>query len=286
MNINWETGLYCLIGNPINKSLSPDIHNYFFKINNLNDIYLSFNVEEQNLENLIMGLKSLNVKGFNVTIPHKIEIINYMDEITKEAKLLGAVNTVINADGKLIGDNTDGKGFIKSLKDEKVKVEEKEVLIIGAGGAAHAISISLAINGVKKITILNRKKEKAKILKKKINENFKDVIVNYDSITDFHTDVFNSDIVINCTSVGMYPNIEKTLVGLKNFKSKTVVCDIVYKPLKTKFLEIAEKDGLKTVNGIGMLVNQAVLSQKVWNNISEKNVEKCSEEIKGFLLNK
>src|SRR5699024_8304521 len=210
MNINWETGLYCIIGNPINKSLSPDIHNYFFKINNLNDIYLSFNVEEQNIENLIMGLKSLNVKGFNVTITHKIEIINYMDEITKGGKLLGAVNTVINAGGKLIGDNTDGKGFIKALKDEKVKVEEKEVLIIGAGGAAHAISISLAINGVKKITILNKKKEKAKILKKKINENFKDVIVNYDSISNFNTDVFNSDIVINCTSVGMYPNIEKT----------------------------------------------------------------------------
>lgn len=286
MNIDWNTNLYGLIGNPISKSLSPKIHNYFFRVNKINSVYLAFNIKEKDLGKALKSLKLLNIKGFNVTVPHKIKIMDYMDEVTKEAEILGAVNTVINISGKLIGDNTDGKGFIESLKQEGIKLEGKNILIIGAGGAAHAISLSLAMNGVNKIYILNRSIDNALFLKERLETRFKDLIVDYDTIENFNLDISDIDIVINCTSVGMYPQIQSTPINLEGFKKSVIICDIVYKPLKTKMLKNAEKLGFKTIDGLGMLVNQAILSQKSWCNISEKNVEKNVKEIKGFLLKK
>ena len=283
MNINWETKLYCLIGHPISKSLSPIIHNNFFKLNNLNSIYLAFDIDEGEIKNTIHALKAINVQGFNVTIPYKIKIMNYLDEISKEAKLIGAVNTVKNENGKLIGYNTDGLGFLKSLEDKNIDIKNKNVLVIGAGGAANAICTSLALAGINKIYINNRNIDKAKKLAKKLKIQFPNLNVNYGDLS--LNNVFKEEIhmVINCTSVGMYPNIDEIPILLNGFSKDLIVYDIVYKPNKTKLLKIAEDNGYTTIGGLSMLINQGLYSEKIWLDKEIKNIFENRDKIKRIL---
>ena len=283
MNINWETKLYCLIGHPISKSLSPIIHNNFFKLNNLNNIYLAFDIDEGEIKNTIHALKAINVQGFNVTIPYKIKIMNYLDEISKEAKLIGAVNTVKNENGKLIGYNTDGLGFLKSLEDKNIDIKNKNVLVIGAGGAANAICTSLALAGINKIYINNRNIDKAKKLAKKLKIQFPNLNVNYGDLS--LNNVFKEEIhmVINCTSVGMYPNIDEIPILLNGFSKDLIVYDIVYKPSKTKFLKIGEDNGYTTIGGLSMLINQGLYSEKIWLDKEIKNIFENRDKIKRIL---
>ena len=283
MNINWETKLYCLIGHPISKSLSPIIHNNFFKLNNLNSIYLAFDIDEGEIKNTIHALKAINVQGFNVTIPYKIKIMNSLDEISKEAKLIGAVNTVKNENGKLIGYNTDGLGFLKSLEDKNIDIKNKNVLVIGAGGAANAICTSLALAGINKIYINNRNIDKAKKLAKKLKIQFPNLNVNYGDLS--LNNVFKEEIhmVINCTSVGMYPNIDEIPILLNGFSKDLIVYDIVYKPNKTKLLKIAEDNGYTTIGGLSMLINQGLYSEKIWLDKEIKNIFENRDKIKRIL---
>ena len=283
MNINWETKLYCLIGHPISKSLSPIIHNNFFKLNNLNNIYLAFDIDEGEIKNTIHALKAINVQGFNVTIPYKIKIMNSLDEISKEAKLIGAVNTVKNENGKLIGYNTDGLGFLKSLEDKNIDIKNKNVLVIGAGGAANAICTSLALAGINKIYINNRNIDKAKKLAKKLKIQFPNLNVNYGDLS--LNNVFKEEIhmVINCTSVGMYPNIDEIPILLNGFSKDLIVYDIVYKPSKTKFLKIGEDNGYTTIGGLSMLINQGLYSEKIWLDKEIKNTFGNCDKIKRIL---
>lgn len=285
MNIDWSTDLYCLIGHPISKSLSPKIHNYIFSENKTNGIYLCFDVKEKSLETVISSFKALNIKGFNVTIPYKIEIMKYLDDIDREAEMLGAVNTVKNFDGRLIGYNTDGIGFLKSLKNKGIEITNKTFLILGAGGASSAISTRLAIEGAKKIIILNRDLNKAKKIACKIEDNFRDVLVNYGpyNFIDFNFDEVN--IIVNCTSVGMYPNIDFVPIDLNLFRKKVLVYDVVYKPLKTKFLKMAEDKGFATMSGISMLINQAIASQQIWYGDNNFKFDVIEKRLEGFLYN-
>lgn len=282
MNIDWNTDVYCLIGNPISKSLSPKIHNYIFSLNNKNSVYLAFKVEE-NLKTVIHSFRALNIKGFNVTIPYKVEIMKYLDGIEEDAKVLGAVNTVKNVNGKLVGYNTDGTGFIKSLKKEGIKIENKNFIILGSGGASQAISKKLAMEGAKKIVILNRTVEKAITLGKSIKNMFNQVDVYCDSL-DNVCKYLETDVVINCTSIGMYPNESLSPVDSTIFNKNTVICDIIYKPIETKFLRDAKQNNAKTIGGLSMLINQAILSQQIWSN-SNNEILKYFEKIKGFLCN-
>lgn len=282
MNIDWNTDVYCLIGNPISKSLSPKIHNYIFSLNNKNSVYLAFKVEE-NLKTVIHSFRALNIKGFNVTIPYKVEIMKYLDGIEEDAKVLGAVNTVKNVNGKLVGYNTDGTGFIKSLKKEGIKIENKNFIILGSGGASQAISKKLAMEGAKKIVILNRTVEKATTLGKSIKNMFNQVDVYCDSL-DNVCKYLETDVVINCTSIGMYPNESLSPVDSTIFNKNTVICDIIYKPIETKFLRDAKQNNAKTIGGLSMLINQAILSQQIWSN-SNNEILKYFEKIKGFLCN-
>lgn len=282
MNIDWNTDVYCLIGNPISKSLSPKIHNYIFSLNNKNSVYLAFKVEE-NLKTVIHSFRALNIKGFNVTIPYKVEIMKYLDGIEEDAKVLGAVNTVKNVNGKLVGYNTDGTGFIKSLKKEGIKIENKNFIILGSGGASQAISKKLAMEGAKKIVILNRTVEKATTLGKSIKNMFNQVDVYCDSLDNVYK-YLETDVVINCTSIGMYPNESLSPVDSTIFNKNTVICDIIYKPIETKFLRDAKQNNAKTIGGLSMLINQAILSQQIWSN-SNNEILKYFEKIKGFLCN-
>lgn len=283
MDMKGNEDVYCLIGDPIAKSLSPIINNNYYKIIGKNNIYLAFNVEEKDLADVINVFKILNIKGFNVTLPHKIRIMKYLDSISDEAKILGAVNTVKNKNGRLIGYNTDGMGFLKSLELEDVEVKDKTLLILGAGGAANAISISLAMKGVKKIVISNRTLSKAKILAEKISKKFPKVLSDYDDLKLKKVKKEKIDIIVNCTSVGMYPNIDESPISLHGFSQNLIVYDIIYKPRKTKLMELAEEKGYYTINGLSMLINQALCSQEIWFEKKDYNFFKNYKEIKRIL---
>ncbi len=264
MNINWETKLYCLIGHPISKSLSPIIHNNFFQLNNLNSIYLAFDIDEREIKNTVHAFKAMNVQGFNVTIPYKIKIMDYLDEVSNEARLMGAVNTVKNENGKLIGYNTDGLGFLKSLEDKNIDIKNKNVLVLGAGGAANAICTALALAGVNTIYINNRDIDKGKKLAKKTKMQFSNIDINYGDLSLKNIIKEKIHMVINCTSVGMYPNIDQTPILLNGFSKDLIVYDIIYKPKKTKLLKFAEDKGYTTIGGLSMLINQGLCSQEIW----------------------
>lgn len=283
MDINFNKDVYCLIGNPIAKSLSPIINNSYYKIIGKNNIYLAFNVKEKDLADVINVFKILNIKGFNVTLPHKISIMEHLDSISDEAKILGAVNTVKNKNGRLIGYNTDGMGFLKSLELEDVGVKDKTVLVLGAGGAANAISISLAKEGVKKIIISNRTLSKAKILAEKISRKFPKVTSEYDSLKLKNVRKEKIDIIVNCTSVGMHPNIDESPINLHGFSENLIIYDIIYKPRRTKLMELAEKKDYYTINGLSMLINQALCSQEIWLEVEDYNFLKNYKEIKRIL---
>ena len=272
MDITWNTNIYCLIGHPISKTLSPIIHNNFYRINNINNVYLTFDVEKEDLENIVKSFKILNIKGFNVTLHHKISIMEHLDNISEEAKKIGAVNTVKNENGKLIGYNTDCMGFLKSLELNNIYVKDKTVLILGSGGAAKAISTSLALAGVKKIFINNRTLIKAKSLAKRIKNQFPGILVKWGDLGLNNICKHEIDIIVNCTSVGMYPSVEKSPISFDGFSKDSIVYDIIYKPKKTKFLKLAEERGNPTIGGLSMLINQALYSQKIWMENKNDNI--------------
>lgn len=285
MNINWETKLYCLIGHPISKSLSPIIHNNFFQLNNLNSIYLAFDIDEREIKNTVHAFKAMNVQGFNVTIPYKIKIMDYLDEVSNEARLMGAVNTVKNENGKLIGYNTDGLGFLKSLEDKNIDIKNKNVLVLGAGGAANAICTALALAGVNTIYINNRDIDKGKKLAKKTKMQFSNIDINYGDLSLKNIIKEKIYMVINCTSVGMYPNIDQTPILLNGFSKDLIVYDIIYKPKKTKLLKFAEDKGYTTIGGLSMLINQGLCSQEIWLDKEMKNIFENYDKIKRILEN-
>lgn len=285
MEITWNTKLYCLIGKPINKSLSPIIHNNIFKILNNNSIYLAFNIEENNLKTAIDGFKAMEIGGFNVTIPYKKSIIKYLDDITPEAKAMGAVNTVKNHNGKFIGYNTDGDGALQTFYDNDIDIKDKNILLIGAGGAAYAIAYALAKKEVHRITIANRTLEHSFLLQKKINEINSKVLTELTDLKLDNIDKKNIDIIINSTSIGMYPLENLAPLELSGFFSNTIVYDIVYKPYETKLIKEAKARGFKSFNGISMLLNQAIFSQNIWENLDKKINLEIFRKIEGILPN-
>ena len=262
MNITGSTNIVGLIGNPVEHSFSPQMHNAAFKALNLDYAYVAFDVNPANLKTAVSGAKSLNIKGFNVTIPHKINVINYLNTLDDIAKLIGAVNTI---DFKnLKGYNTDGIGAIKAI-EEIDSVKNKNIVIAGAGGASRAISFYLAKYGADKITILNRNIDKAKNLANDIlNSNLIEDIKT-DSISQINDYLNDSDILINTTPVGMSPNInDKPIATADNMHDDLIVFDAVYNPNETVLLKEAIKANAKPVYGIKMLLYQGAESFKIW----------------------
>ncbi|MBE6502895.1 MAG: shikimate dehydrogenase [Methanobrevibacter sp.] len=262
MNITGSTNIVGLIGNPVEHSFSPQMHNAAFKALNLDYTYVAFDVNPADLKTAINGAKSLNIKGFNVTIPHKINVINYLNTLDDIAKLIGAVNTI---DFKnLKGYNTDGIGAIKAI-EEIDSVKNKNIVIAGAGGASRAISFYLAKYGADKITILNRNIDKAKNLANDIlNSNLIEDIKT-DSISQINDYLNDSNILINTTPVGMSPNInDKPIATADNMHEDLIVFDAVYNPNETVLLKEAIKANAKPVYGIKMLLYQGAESFKIW----------------------
>lgn len=268
MNINIDTKIIGLLGYPLAQSLSPLMHNKAFEKCNLNKIYIPIEVLPENLEAVINGIKRMNFEGFNVTKPYKIEIIKYLDEIDDYAKCIGAVNTVTIKDGLLKGYNTDGIGFLKSFeRNTGEKIEGKNVFILGSGGASRAISMTLALNKVNKVYICNRTAQKAVDLVENINYAVVNCSVTVPMIYDKMKEAINdSDVLINTTSIGMYPDIEYSPIDKSLLNNKLIVCDAIYNPRKTKLLREAEEIGCKIANGLYMLVYQGVEAFERWTD--------------------
>lgn len=272
--------LYGVIGNPIAHSMSPDIHNAALKDLGLDGHYHAFKVEENRLEDAVKGIRALGVQGINVTVPHKVSIMDHLDHIDESAKVLGAVNTVRREGDKLVGYNTDGEGFVKSLMRILDKpVSELSFLMIGAGGAARAIFTTIVRDNPEKFDICNRTIEKAKQLAESA-PSFRNVEVL--SIKEAEERLEQYDVIIHTTSVGMYPNVEDIPLSLQRTASSAVVCDIVYNPIQTSLLKEAKQKGLKTLDGVGMFVEQAALSFRLWTG-HEPDVEKMRSIVVGKL---
>lgn len=258
-----------IIGYPIGHTLSPLMHNTAIKELGLDYIYLSFEVKKENIALAIGGLKGLGIGGINVTIPHKESVIPYLDILDDSAKLISAVNTIKLEDGRLKGFNTDGLGFLKSLKiDAQEEAKGKNIIILGAGGAARAIAIQMALEEAKSITIANRTAERGMELAGYINsrgkgQRAKDI--NAISLDDSKLVEYfrEADIIINTTSVGMKDN-DTPLFPYNYISDRHLVCDIVYKPIETKLLKEASVRGARILNGLGMLIYQGSLSFKIW----------------------
>jgi len=288
VRVTGKTKLLGLIGNPVEHSISPQLHNSLSSLLGHDLVYVPLKVEKQNIGAVVNALKRLEFVGFNVTVPYKREIMKYIDENTKEAILMGAVNTVKNIDGRLFGYNTDAEGFARSFKEESgVGFAGKKVVIIGAGGVARSIAVKLAKEGVEKISLVNRTPLKAVELADVVNENIREVVQVY----NFNDKTFmmafeESDIIINTTSVGMFPHVNNTPVKVKNrFHKNQIVYDVIYNPVKTKFLKDAEKAGAKVINGLGMLFYQGISAYEIWTGVkfSEEDLSKIFASFKKIL---
>jgi len=283
LNITSETKLYGLIGYPVKHSISPQIHNSAFKILNINAVYLTFEVKKEFLKKALDGIKALGIKGLNVTIPHKIDVIKYLDELSREAALIGAVNTILNDNEKLIGFNTDYTGILKTFEVHKVDLTEKKIVLLGAGGAAKAIAFAIA-EKASSLIILNRTKRKALNLTRELSKKLK-VNVSADSLTfeSLKNNLKDADILVNATSVGMTPNINQTLVTKKFLRKDMVVLDVVYNPLETKLLKEAKEAKAKCINGVEMLVQQAAEAFKIWFRIEPPINEMRNAALKSLI---
>lgn len=295
--INGQTKILGVIGDPIEHTFSPAMHNAGLKHLNLNYSYLPFHVEKKNLQKAIIGAKSLNFTGLNVTIPHKITILDALDEIDPIAKMIGAVNTIKftnnekdeNKDKIAIGYNTDGYGCVRAIS-EITDLKDKNVVITGAGGAARAIAFQIASSGINELSILNRNYERASNLAIDLNNNLKDYLnediqVNAYKIDDLKKSLDNADIFIDTTPIGMYPNInDKPIATADIMHSDLIVNDIVYTPKETTLLKEVKKAGCRTVEGYKMLLYQGVRSFEIWLDIEApiEVMEKALLEVLGI----
>jgi len=266
MQIKASTNIVALIGHPVEHSFSPPMHNAAFKHMNMDYIYTAFDVKPDNLSKAIEGGEALGIKGFNVTIPHKINVCRYLDEIDEVAALIGAVNTVDFKDMK--GYNTDGIGAVKAI-EEVSKVKNKSVVVMGSGGASRAISLYLAKYGADNLVILNRNTEKSdRLASDVLNSNMMDNVKS-DSIANINSYIDDCEILINTTPVGMYPNVnEPPLVTSGDMHEGLVVFDAVYNPNETGLLSEAIEAAAKPVYGIKMLLYQGAESFRIWTGRS------------------
>lgn len=268
--INGHTELIGLIATPIRHSKSPTMHNEAFAKLGLDYAYLAFEVGNEQLEDAVKGLKALGVKGYNVSMPNKTVIGKYLDELSPAAQLCGAVNTVVYEDGKLIGHITDGIGYMRSLKDKGFDVIGKKITVVGAGGAATAICIQAALDGVKEIAIFNRKDEfweRAQQNVKNINEqtNCKATLYDLADKEALRREIADSYLFANATGVGMKPLEGQMVIPDESYlRPDLIVTDVVYIPTKTKLLEVAESVGCQYMNGLGMMLYQGAAAFKMW----------------------
>ncbi len=265
--ITGKTKQLCIIGAPADHSFSPKMHNYISKAMNKDYVYTAFNVPPEKLEDAIKGVRAFSIAGLNVTAPHKKEVMQYLDEISPQAQTLGAVNTIVNRNGRLIGYNTDAEGFYMALDRAGIKISGSNMLVIGAGGVVKPTLMRLIHEDPSSVTLVNRTKDKAcRLAAELLNE------TGYKINTEFHKDQF--DIVINMTSAGMEPQTDALPIdsideidSLDFINENTAAVDMIYNPDKTRFLCESEKRGAKILNGLDMLIYQGIIAYELFCDI-------------------
>ncbi|HOV93850.1 MAG TPA: shikimate dehydrogenase [Spirochaetales bacterium] len=265
---NYKAELVGVFGHPVSENPTVVVQEAAFNALNLNWRYLTIEVLPEQLGDAIRGLRAFNMRGINLTIPHKIEVMQFLDSIAEDARLIGAVNTVINNGGNLHGENTDGKGFIRSLTEEShVSIPGKKVVVLGAGGAARAIAVELALRGAGEILVVNRSTERGEALVSSVI-NCSEAKSRYIPWSGILKIPYDTDILINATSIGLFPGVDdKPLIDYDTIRPEMVVCDVIPNPPRTAFLKEAEKRGAKTIDGLGMLVNQGAIGFKLWTGL-------------------
>ncbi|MGH1567140.1 MAG: shikimate dehydrogenase [Nitrosopumilus sp.] len=254
---------FAVIGDPIDHSLSPNIHSAVFRELNLNCSYIAYRIPKEELAEGIEGLKKIKIAGFNVTIPHKVEMMKYLDKMDESCSLIGAVNTVTNKNGVLKGYNTDMDGFLEPLKKKQLDIKKKKILLLGAGGAARAIVAGFAKEKAENITIANRTLENAN----KLSEFAKKIGLSVNAITieDVKDSAGNYDIIVNATSIGL--KNEPSPISLESINEKTIVYDIVYRPINTDFIKKAKEKKAIIIFGYEMLLGQATRAFEIWHDM-------------------
>ncbi len=264
MAISGKTQVCGVIGDPIEHSLSPVMHNAAFKHLKLDFVFLAFRVKAADLENAMRGVRGLGIRGLNVTMPHKTAITRHLDEADSTVKFLGSANTILNSNGKLSGFSTDGVGALHALRENGVNPEGKKVLLLGAGGAAKAIAYTLA-QEAGALCVLNRVPEKAAVLADALNRVFgKEVVGGALSPSTVQRNLQDADILVNATSVGMHPHVNQSVVPPQWLKPDLTAMDIVYNPVETKLAKDAKAAGAKVISGVEMLLYQGAASFEIW----------------------
>jgi len=263
MEISGRTRVCAVIGDPIEHTLSPTMHNAAFEHLKLDFVFVAFKVTPDELEKAVRGACALGIRGLNVTMPHKNSVTEFLDEADPAVKFLGAANTILNQGGRLRGFNTDGVGALKALKQNGVNLAGKKVLLLGAGGAAKAIAFSLS-KEADELCILNRDAAKARELASVLEPCGKKIVGNELSSRQIQKELPDSDLLINATSVGMTPTASESLVKPDWLKPDLSVMDIVYNPAETKLIQDARAAGAKVINGVEMLLYQGAASFEIW----------------------
>ncbi|MBT2690300.1 shikimate dehydrogenase [Bacillus sp. ISL-47] len=275
--------LFGVIGDPISHSMSPAMHNDLFQAYGIDAHYQPFHVKKENLGDAIRGFRAIGLSGFNVTVPHKEAIIPLLDELDPMANAIGAVNTVVNHNGRLKGFNTDGSGYVKGLLEEISTLKDKKVLIVGAGGAARAIYFTMAKEGPPVLDICNRTVSKADLIMKDCPYT---VPTRAFDIQEAEGNIEAYDLIVQTTPIGMLPDIQKSPLSIHNLKSGTFVSDIIYNPLETQLLREARKKGAGTQNGLDMFVHQGALAFENWTGIApdiKRMRDKVLKQLGGLL---
>ena len=265
MKIDGYTCLAAVVANPIKHSISPFIHNRAFEATHTNGVYLAWEVEATDLAETVANIRRYQMFGINLSMPYKEQVIPYLDQLSEEARLIGAVNTVVNREGTLIGYNTDGKGFFKSLPS--FKISRKRLVLLGAGGAAKAILAQAILDEVSQVSVFVRSASIEKTrpyLEKLQNETgFKADLFALEDVSELQARITDSDLLVNATSVGM-DGVSQPIPTSIVLPEKILVADVIYQPFETPFLKWARNQGNHAVNGLGMLLYQAAEAFQLW----------------------
>ena len=265
MKINGYTRLAAVVANPIKHSISPFIHNRAFEATDTNGVYLAWEIEGTDLAETVANIRRYQMFGINLSMPYKEQVIPYLDQLSEEARLIGAVNTVVNREGTLIGYNTDGKGFFKSLPS--FKISGKRMVLLGAGGAAKAILAQAILDGVSQVSVFVRSASIEKTrpyLEKLQNETgFKVDLFALEDVSELQARITDSDLLVNATSVGM-DGISLPIPASILLPERLLVADVIYQPFETPFLKWARNQGNQSINGLGMLLYQAAEAFELW----------------------
>lgn len=266
--ISGYTRLVGFLANPAKHSISPKMHNLAFKETNIDAVYLAFDVSKDELEHGIQAIRTFDMLGANVSMPHKIAAVSYMDELTEAAELIGAINTIIHHEGNLIGHNTDGIGFCESLRENQVRIKNETMTLLGAGGAATAMICQAALDGMKTIHVFSRKSPRYERMHEKIKEITAktNCVITLTELSDQNklaTALAQSSLLVNATSVGMSDDTSP-ISDTSLLRKDLTVYDAIYNPRETYLLKQAKAAGAKTINGLGMLLYQGAAAFECW----------------------